>query len=184
MTDVAEQVDLPGRVEAEVGLRDGDAALGEAGDLLVGAAVGGVRRYARQLIELAVLEQGARLVDPRHRLADVEVGGDRARRQGVEFRILEGDPPGGLGRRRRHGRDLGRGQADRGVERGVVDRAHRAGRGQQQGRKADGGEQAAHDSDSSRAWTGAGAVGSRLGGRAPPCGLRAGLPPVSRRIVQ
>ncbi len=134
MAHAAEQIDLPGGVEAEVGLLDAIPGRSKARGLLVGATVAGVRGDARKQVELGVCEQGAGLADPGDRLLQIEIAGQRPLDQGVEFGIAKGAPPGKVRRLGRNQRRVGVGHGDRRLNRGVIDRAHGAGREGKRGR--------------------------------------------------
>ncbi len=122
MADAAEEVDLPGGVEADVRLLDIGGSGGEARRLLAAARIGGFGGDVRRQVELAAAEQRPRRLDPVQGHAEVEIGAEAADDQGVQLRIAERPPPG---RRRRLAgvqARIGRRQGHRRLRRGVVSR--------------------------------------------------------------
>ncbi len=102
MTDSAEDIQLPERIKACSKGIDGDALVGEAGNLLLTVFVGNVGRDYWVAIQLSFVVDGAGLAKPGASDPDGSVRCQRLLHQRVEHRIIELLPPLSIDRRIAH----------------------------------------------------------------------------------
>ena len=131
--DAAEDVDLPERIEAGAIRRDGTGSFREARNRLIPSIDARAGYGRRKSIERDVVEERARLIDPRDGHPHIVIGGQRPADQVVEHRILELLPPPRIERLLHDQRGVGvakRGGCDRGrdVRRRRLHAADRAAR--------------------------------------------------------
>jgi hypothetical protein len=94
----AEQVDLPGCVEAEAVASNVVTVGTESRLLLIEAGVGAVELHVRRIVELVLDEHGTRRSHAIVCASQVQIGGERAPHERVELLIVELLPPDRLGR--------------------------------------------------------------------------------------